>query len=186
MFPHIEIEVVLMAMLPQAFLYIWPWHGGCHVPDRWSVGDQQFCLPSLPPIALEHPSLHGEDSGPFSRPSGAASWGMQLEKFASPLYSVAKLGEQVPLVGDSLGRSANPCCPSPVYTHNSLGVHGELLGSFLFPALRQLYLAFEATGVANNMHGASSAEEAWCPGLLEVCFTTYEKQVNLPLISVHS
>lgn len=54
-----------------------------------------------------------------------------------------------------------------------------------FEAALWLYLAFETTRRANNMQRASSAEGTWSPVLLEVCFTTYEKRVNLPLISVH-
>lgn len=46
------------------------------------------------------------------------------------------------------------------------------------------FSGFVAAGAA-HMHEASSLEEAGRPVLLEVCFTTYEKRVNLPLISVH-
>lgn len=73
-----QVEVVLMAVLAHAVLYTWPWHGGCHVPARWSFGEQQLCLPSLPPIALGHPSLPGEGSAPLSSPPGAVSLGVQL------------------------------------------------------------------------------------------------------------
>lgn len=92
-----QVEVVLMAVLAQVVLYTWPRQGGCHVPARWSFGEQQLCLPSLLPIALGHLSLLGEGSVPLSSPPGAASLGLELGKICFP-----------PLLCDQ-ARGAAPC-----------------------------------------------------------------------------
>lgn len=98
---------------------------------------------TLPSLSTTHSSRTPQSSWgrlcSCLEPPGAASLGVQLAKTCFPLLFCGQAREAAPCGGGSLGRrSANPCCPSPVCTHNSLGVHGELLGSFLFPALRQL------------------------------------------------
>lgn len=132
--------MVLMVVSAQGKASSQPGHGGegaMSLLDGPSGSNPMSSL--LPSTALRHPSLPGEGSPCLSSPSGEASLGCSWQNLASPLSPWPSEGSSSPWCGDRSGRrhtlahAAHPRC-----THNSLGVHGKLSGSFYLPVLRQL------------------------------------------------